>query len=68
MVIYILVLTIKYNRADGSKYEGSYKEGKKHGTGTYTWIDGSKYEGLWRDNKISGTGTYTWLDGRVKKN
>ncbi len=30
-------------RADGSKYEGMYKEGKKHGNGTYTWSDGSKY-------------------------
>jgi hypothetical protein len=28
-------------RADGSKYEGSYQEGKKHGKGTYTWNDQS---------------------------
>jgi hypothetical protein len=33
--------------ADGSKYEGDYKEGLKHGQGIYTWKDGSKYDGEW---------------------
>ena len=39
--------------ADGSKYEGHYKEGKKHGQGTYIWSDGSKYIGNWDENRIS---------------
>ena len=32
-------------RSDGSKYAGYYKEGKKEGSGMYTWPDGSIYEG-----------------------
>lgn len=37
---------------DGSKYEGHYKEGMKHGQGLYEWNDGSFYEGAWVNNKI----------------
>ena len=56
--------------ADGSRYEGYYKAGKKHGngnftkgpihnfSGTYTWADGSKYVGNWVENKISGFVNY----------
>ena len=33
-----MVLIEVYPRADGSRYEGYYKEGKKHGQGTYTWV------------------------------
>jgi hypothetical protein len=45
-------LIITKTRADGSKYEGYYKEGKKHGEGTYTWSDGSKYVGEWNENRF----------------
>lgn len=38
--------------ADGSKYEGEYEEGMKHGTGKYNWADGSQYIGEWQENKI----------------
>ncbi len=37
-------------KADGSKYEGNYFEGKKHGNGIYTWVSNDKYEGEWKDN------------------
>ncbi len=33
--------------ADGSKYEGSWRHGKKHGKGTMTYADGTKHEGEW---------------------
>lgn len=36
---------------DGSKYEGHYKEGKKHGDGKYTWSDLSQYTGIWVENR-----------------
>ena len=44
--------------SDGSKYEGGYKEGMKHGRGLYQWNDGSMYDGNWQENKISGEGVY----------
>ena len=49
---------------DGSRYEGGYKEGMKHGHGKYIWNDGSMYEGQWCENKINGVGIYIWPDGR----
>jgi hypothetical protein len=39
---------------DETYYQGEYKEGKKHGVGTYKWPDGTIYEGEWDYNSISG--------------
>jgi hypothetical protein len=36
---------------DGRKYEGQYKDDKKHGFGVYTWADGRCYEGYWFKGK-----------------
>ena len=47
----------------GGKYEGEYKDGKRHGQGTYTWSGGNKYEGEYKDGKIDGKGTQTFSDG-----
>lgn len=47
-----------------SRYEGYYKDGKKHGTGKFYWSDKSFYEGEFENNNIHGTGTYEWSDGR----
>jgi hypothetical protein len=41
------------------EYVGEYKDGKKHGQGTYTWFDGGIYVGKWKDGKEHGQGTYT---------
>ena len=30
---------------DGGKYDGEWKDGKRHGKGLYTFPDGGKYEG-----------------------
>ena len=30
-------------------YEGKYKDGEKHGQGTYTWSDGDMYVGKYKD-------------------
>ena len=30
---------------DGSVYTGEWKEGKRHGQGTFVWADGSQYVG-----------------------
>jgi hypothetical protein len=37
-----------------AKQKTYYKEGKKHGEGTYSWNDGSKY-------------IHSWLDGRQRE-
>ena len=36
--------------ADGSTFEGTYKNGLKNGPGHYKWADGSEYNGDWVDN------------------
>ncbi len=49
--------------ADGSRYEGEWKDSKKHGTGTYSYADGSKYIGNWVDDQKAGEGVFTWTNG-----
>jgi S1-C subfamily serine protease len=49
------------NYADGNKYVGEFRDGKRTGQGTYTWSSsGNKYVGEFRDGKLNGQGTYTW--------
>ena len=45
------------------KYVGEFRDGKRHGQGTFTWASGSKYVGEYRDGKINGQGTYTFANG-----
>ena len=42
--------------ADGSRYEGNYFEGMKHGKGLFIWADGSTFEGDFKYNNIEGFG------------
>ena len=62
-----------YTSADGDKYIGEWKDGKKNGQGTYTWIsgntwlNGNKYVGEFKDDKRNGLGTYTFANGTVDK-
>ena len=53
--------------SNGEKYVGEYKDGKKHGQGTYTYgkgkWEGDKYVGEFKDGKHHGKGTYTFHDG-----
>jgi len=59
--------TVTY--ANGDEFVGEFKDGKRHGQGTYTfgpdseWA-GDKYEGEWKDGKRNGQGTYISADGR----
>jgi ribosomal protein L29 len=52
--------------SDGSKYEGAWKDGKRHGNGTWTRPDGLKYDGEWTDDKPNGLGTLTYPDGKKR--
>ena len=45
------------------EYVGEYKDGKKHGQGTYTWFDGGINVGKWKDGKRTGQGTSTYPNG-----
>ena len=37
--------------ADGDRYEGEWKNEKKHGYGKYTYADGRIKEGMWFEGK-----------------
>ena len=57
------------------KYIGEFKDGKRHGQGTYVEAivtgtifprqsyKGGKYTGEWKDGYRHGQGTYTWASG-----
>jgi len=49
--------------ANGSYYEGYWREDKTNILGMLIHPDGDKYEGEWIDDKAHGTGTYTHVDG-----
>ena len=41
-----------YTYGNGYKYEGEWKDGKRHGQGTFTHPDGRKYVGEWKDGEF----------------
>lgn len=45
------------------KYEGTFKEGKRNGFGTFYNDNGNKYVGNYKNDKSNGKGTYTWKNG-----
>lgn len=64
----------KFTWPDGSSYDGSYKNDKKHGQGTFRWggvhkengipMEKCVYEGQWENGKQNGKGKLTWGDGQ----
>jgi len=46
------------------RYEGEFRGGHKHGTGTLYLSNGEKYTGEFRDDEIHGKGVFTLRDGR----
>ncbi|XP_057697014.1 ankyrin repeat and MYND domain-containing protein 1-like isoform X12 [Corythoichthys intestinalis] len=48
---------------DGSKYEGNFVNGLKHGEGRYTWKNGEFYEGSFYKDYRHGDGMYCWPSG-----
>ncbi len=43
--------------------EGSFRNGKKYGHGTYVWPDGDRYEGEYRNGRPHGSGVYATASG-----
>ena len=57
------VVTKQYD--DGGVYEGTFKEGRQHGTGTYRLPNGYEYSGEWVDGGILGQGVARFPNGSV---
>lgn len=56
---------------DGTKYEGSFVQGMRHGQGVYTYINGDRFEGVFENNHLS-EGKYfaesgAYFEGKFKK-
>jgi len=49
--------------ANGDKYVGEFRNGKRHGQGTNTLANGNKYVGEFRNGKPNGQGTNTFANG-----
>ena len=54
--------------ADGSRYEGMFRQGKREGEGVLFYpeddeLDRVKYDGEWDNDTINGSGTMSWSDG-----
>lgn len=45
------------------RYNGSWRDDKMHGEGSYTFASGCLYTGSFVDGAFEGQGTYTWPDG-----
>ena len=58
-----LMEKVFFIRADGARYDGERKYGKKHGKGIATYIDGSSYDGEWKDGQRHGIGIAINADG-----
>jgi hypothetical protein len=52
-----------YTWANGDRYDGQFKDGKKHGTGRINFTNGEKYTGNWIEDERTGRGVFTWPNG-----
>lgn len=51
------------NKLLRNRYVGFWKQGLRHGKGTFYYSNGSKYEGDWCENYKHGHGLFTFEDG-----
>lgn len=47
----------------GSVFNGTWKDGERHGMGIQTWTDGRVYTGAWKMGLRSGRGTHLFSSG-----
>lgn len=45
------------------EYTGEWRNGRRHGRGTYVYANGDRYEGDYTDDRQTGSGTYVTRDG-----
>lgn len=48
---------------DGTRYEGSFQNDKRHGRGTLYYPEGTKLVGEFRDDEANGEGTLLFKNG-----
>jgi hypothetical protein len=48
---------------NGDRYEGEWRNGKRHGRGKYIWADGTWSDGEWKDNQRFGQCVTGWPNG-----
>ena len=48
---------------NGTFFEGTFVNGKKHGPGTFFWDDTSTFVGNFIMDKMECHGVYKWADG-----
>lgn len=48
---------------NGDQYEGQYRDGFRHGKGTYQFVSGAQYSGDWKKNAKHGNGKFNFPDG-----
>jgi hypothetical protein len=46
----------------GSRYEGDFRDNKRHGRGIFTHADGNRFEGDYLDDKRHGQGIMTYAN------
>jgi hypothetical protein len=47
----------------GNLYCGEWKEDRRHGQGTYSFVSGELYVGQWEMNKKHGKGRFEYASG-----
>jgi hypothetical protein len=52
-----------YQFADGSKYNGEWEGGRRHGKGIYWCCNGDVYRGYWAKDCMSGQGKLCYGNG-----
>ena len=53
------------NFSGGAKYVGEFKEGKRTGQGTITYVRGNKHMGEFKDGKVDGKGIFYTANGSI---
>ena len=48
----------------GNYYIGEFKDGERHGQGSFWWADGMKYVGEYKNDQRNGQGTFYYVDGK----
>ena len=57
-----------FTLADGGRFVGEFRNGKRNGQGTFTFANGDRYVGEFRDDKRNGQGSLFGPDQRLLQN
>ena len=59
LLTYLISIPLGIKKAvdDGSRFEGTLKDGSRDGPGAAIEPDGNRFEGTWRDSRYDGSGT-----------